>query len=140
PYDWVVPHPGTVAPASGPFVSPDHFGDYLALVLPLAAGGALFRSDLFSMRRAFRVFSGVTAFLLVCALLLSLSRGAWIASVIGLAVLFALSARMPRTRPPRVLSLEHGTVLRRASVLALALIALSLLFIGPAGRQQVDLR
>jgi len=140
PYDWGVPHPGTLARASGPFVSPDHFGDYLALVLPLAAGGALFRSDLFSTRRAFRVFSGVTAFLLVCALSLSLSRGAWIASVIGLAVLFALSARMPQAAPPRVLSPEHGTVLRRASVLTLALIALALLFIGPAGRQQVDLR
>jgi O-antigen ligase/tetratricopeptide (TPR) repeat protein len=140
PYDWGQPHPGLLARATGPFVSPDHFADYLALVLPLAAGGALFRSDLFSKQRAFRVFSGVTAFLIVCALLLSLSRAAWIASVISLAILFAFSARMPQAAWPRVLRLEPGTFPHQASVMALALIALSLLFIGPAGRQQVDLR
>jgi O-antigen ligase/tetratricopeptide (TPR) repeat protein len=140
PYDWGKPQPGELARAIGPFVNPDHFGDYLALVLPLAAGSTLFRSDLFSKSRAFRVFSAVTAFLIVCALLLSLSRGAWIASAIALAVLFGLSERMPQTARPPILRIEHGALLRWAGVLALSVIALSLLFIGPQGRRQVDLR
>lgn len=140
PYDWGAPQPGALARATGSFVNPDHFGDYLALVLPLAAGGALFRSDLFSKQLAFRVFSGATTFLIVSALLLSLSRGAWIAAAIALAILFALSAWMPQVARPRLLSLDRGTLPRRASVLALALIALSFVFIGPRGRRTVDLR
>ncbi len=140
PYDWGAPAPGALSRAVGPFVNPDHFGDYLALVLPLAVGEALFRSDLFSRQRAFRVFCAVTSFLILCALLLSLSRAAWIGAAIALALLFALSARMPQTARPRLLSFEHGTLPRRAGVLAFAVIALSLLFIGPEGRRQVDLR
>lgn len=140
PYDWGVPHPGALARALGPFVNPDHFGDYLALVLPLAAGGALFRSQLFSKAREFRVLSTVTAFLIICALLLSLSRGAWVASLISLAVLFGLSARMHQEVRPRFLRLGRGTLLRRTGVLAFGMVALCLFFIGPQGRRQIDLR
>jgi hypothetical protein len=38
PYDWGSPQ-GELPRASGPFVSPDHFGNYLAMVLPIALGG-----------------------------------------------------------------------------------------------------
>jgi O-antigen ligase/tetratricopeptide (TPR) repeat protein len=140
PYDWGVPHPSALSRAVGPFVNPDHFGDYLAMVLPLAVGGALLQSDLFSSSREFRVFSLVTSLLTVCALLLSLSRGAWIASLIALAVLFGLSARITHRARPHILRLERGKALRRVGVLALAVVAISLLFIGPHGRRRVDLR
>jgi O-antigen ligase len=140
PYDWGAPHPGDLARATGSFVNPDHFGDYLALVLPLAVGGALFRSDLFTQQHAFRVFSGVTAFMIVCALLLSLSRAAWVATAIAVAVLFALSWKTAEAARPSVLSPEHGKLLRAISVMLFAAITLSLLFIGPRGRGQVDVR
>ena len=140
PYDWGAPQPGVLARATGPFVNPDHFGDYLALVLPLAIAGALFRSDLFAQQHAFRVFSSVTAFMIVCALLLSLSRAAWVATAIAVAVLFALSGKMAEAARPSVPSLERGKLLRPISVMVFAAIALSLLFIGPRGRRQVDVR
>jgi O-antigen ligase/Flp pilus assembly protein TadD len=140
PFDWGKPQPGALGRALGPFVNPDHFGDYLAMVLPLAAGGVMFRSGLFRPTRAFRVFSAVALFMIVCALLLSLSRGAWIAAVIAIAVLFSLGARMPAQARPRLLDLGRGKLLRLAIVVAAALLTVALLFIGPQGREQVDLR
>jgi O-antigen ligase/tetratricopeptide (TPR) repeat protein len=140
PYDWGSPQPGMPLRASGSFVNPDHFGDYLALVLPLAVGGALFPFDGFSKQRAIRVFCGVTAFLALCAMLLSLSRASWMGAALALAILIALSSRMPRAARPRVLSLGYGTLPRRACVLVFAAIALCLIFVGPQGRDQIDLR
>ena len=124
----------------GPFVNFDHFGNYLALVLPLAAVGALFRDDLFSKRGAFRVFCAVTAFLVLCGLLLSASRGAWIATAIALTVLMLLSGRMPQTARPLILAGPRATVFRRVSVIALAVLVLSILFIGQRARDQIDAR
>ena len=55
PYDWGVAQTNPLSRAMGPFVNFDHFGNYLAMVLPLAAGGALFRDDLFSEKGRSRV-------------------------------------------------------------------------------------
>jgi hypothetical protein len=101
PYDWGAPKLGMALRASGPFVNPDHFGNYMAMVLPLAVAAALFPSKLFRRVRAMRVLSAVTAFMVTGALLLSLSRGAWAGAAIALAVLFVVSARMARARGGR---------------------------------------
>ena len=45
PKDWAGAMPGTHR-ASGPFVNPDHFANYLAMILPLALVGAIFRAPL----------------------------------------------------------------------------------------------
>ena len=140
PYDWGAPQPSPLSRALGPFINFDHFGNYLALVLPLATGGALFRDDLFSKRGPFRVFCAVTAFLVLCGLLLSASRGAWIATAIALMVLMLLSGRMPQTARPLVLAGPRATVFRRVSVIALAVLVLSMLFIGQRARDQIDAR
>jgi O-antigen ligase/Tfp pilus assembly protein PilF len=140
PYDWGAPQPEPPGRATGPFVNPDHFGNYLALVLPLAIGGALFRPGRGSRSREFRLFSAVTALLIICGILLSLSRGAWIASAIAVAVLFALSPRVPSDVLPRIFKRDRWTALRRVGVVSLGAIALSLLFIGARGRGQVDSR
>jgi tetratricopeptide (TPR) repeat protein len=140
PYDWGAPQPGIALRASGPFVNPDHFGNYLAMVLPLAVSGALFPAELFGRARAFRVLSGVTSFMVTGALLLSLSRGAWMGGAIALAVLFALSAKMARAGGSAFLRQARGRLLRRLGAAGFALVALALLFIGPAGRQLVDSR
>ena len=140
PYDWGAAQTGGLSRALGSFVNFDHFGNYLALVLPLAAGGALFRDDLFSKRGAFRVFCAVTGFLVLCGLLLSASRGAWIATAIALTVLMLLSGRMAQTARPLILAGSRATVLRRVSVLALAVLVLSILFIGQRARDQIDAR
>ena len=67
PYDWGAAQTSPLSRALGPFVNFDHFGNYLALVLPLAAGGALFRDDLFSKReRVPGVLCALPAFLALC--------------------------------------------------------------------------
>jgi O-antigen ligase/tetratricopeptide (TPR) repeat protein len=140
PYDWGAAQPGIPSRAMGPFVNFDHFANYLALILPLAAGGALFRDDLFSKQRAFPVFCAVTGFLALCALLLSASRGAWIATAIALTVLMVLSGRMPKAARPLILAGNRGVVFRRVSVMALAFLAFSIFFIGQRARTQIDAR
>src|SRR5205823_3521711 len=102
---------------------------------PLAAGGALFRDELFSKQGAFRAFCAITGFLGLCALLLSASRGAWIAAVIALAVLTVLSERIPKAARPLILAGPRTMVLRRISVMALAILAFSMLFIGQQARK-----
>ena len=140
PYDWGAAQTNPPSRALGPFVNFDHFGNYLAMILPLTAGGVLFRDDLFSEQRAFPVFCGVTGFLVLCGLLLSASRGAWIATAIALTVLMLLSGRMPQTSRPLILAGPRATVFRRVSVMALAVLALSMLFIGEQARDQIDAR
>jgi O-antigen ligase/tetratricopeptide (TPR) repeat protein len=137
PYDWGAAQPGIPLRASGPFVNPDHFGNYMAMVLPLAVAGSMFPSKLFRRARALRVLSAVTAFIVTGALLLSLSRGAWAGGAIALAVLFVLSARMARARGERE---APGYLPRHLIAAGFALVALALILIGPAGRQLVDSR
>jgi len=140
PYDWGAPQPGSLSRALGSFVNFDHFGNYLAVILPLAIGGTLFRDDLFSKQPAFPLFSAVTAFFALCALLLSASRGAWIATAIALTVLMLLSRRMPRASRPVILDGPLRMRLLRSSVMVLAVLIFSILFIGQQGRNQIDSR
>jgi hypothetical protein len=89
PYDWAAPRPDMLPRASGPFVNPDHFANYLMLCFPLAIVGA-FSPGLLSSRerrRRFQFFCGGSAFVLCLGLLLSLSRGAWLASLLAVSFL-----------------------------------------------------
>jgi O-antigen ligase/tetratricopeptide (TPR) repeat protein len=139
PYDWGAPQLHTLARALGPFVNFDHFGNYLALVLPLAVGGALFPDELFPEQEAFPLLCATVAFLALCGLLLSGSRGAWIAAAIALGVLMLLSRRMPRASRLAVLGTSGKPILRLGAI-ALAVLLLSILFIGQQGRNQIDER
>lgn len=139
PYDWGSPQPGIALRASGPFVNPDHFGNYLAMVLPLAVAGAVFPSNRVRRARAIRLLSAVSAFMMTGALLLSLSRGAWIAASISLAVLFGLCAHTAKQAEVSRRGIL-GYPGRRLVAAGLVLVALSLLIIGPVGRQLVDSR
>ena len=78
--------PGGVHRASGPFINPDHFANYLAMVLPLALAGALFRVPLAPAPRfsGFQFLCAAAALVLVAGILISLSRAGWIE--IGLAI------------------------------------------------------
>jgi O-antigen ligase/tetratricopeptide (TPR) repeat protein len=140
PSDWGASQPSPLSRALGPFVNFDHFGNYLAVILPLAIGGALFRDDLFSKQPAFPLFCAVTAFFVLCALLLSASRGAWIAAAIALTVLMLLSRRLPRASRPLILDGPPRMRLLRSSVMVLAALIFSILFIGQQGRDQIDSR
>jgi hypothetical protein len=72
--------PGGRARPSGPFLNPDHFANYLAMVLPLALAGALFRVPLTPAPRfsGFQFVCAAAALVLVAGILISLSRAGWI--------------------------------------------------------------
>src|SRR5438552_172301 len=92
PYDWGQPMANGVPRASGPFINPDHFANYLSLIFPIALACVLFRTSLVSKSSedALRICCGFTAFLLFMGILLSLSRGGWIGALLGIAVLLWL--------------------------------------------------
>jgi O-antigen ligase/tetratricopeptide (TPR) repeat protein len=82
-----------VARSSGPFINPDHFANYLSLILPLAIAAALFRTFMVprSQQYGLSIFCAFTGFLLFTGILLSLSRAGWIATLFGIVVLVWLA-------------------------------------------------
>jgi O-antigen ligase/tetratricopeptide (TPR) repeat protein len=143
PYDWsgFAPEISEVR-ASGPFINPDHFANYLAAILPLALGLVIYSRHLFSKESqlAAKIFFGLTAFVAFTSLLLSLSRSGWMSAILGIALLFWLFPRRAeeKSQPHRA---TKEILVRRGSLLAVAiLLIVSLFFIGPGGREQVDSR
>ena len=139
PYDWEG-SPAAIARASGPFVNPDHFGAYLAMVLPLAVVGAGFDVGLFPARFgvAFRLLCAATAFLITAGLLLSGSRGAWIGATLGLALVISLSGRISADTRSAVAGGYRRLV--GAGLVFLTVIVLALVFVGPVGTAAVSSR
>jgi O-antigen ligase/tetratricopeptide (TPR) repeat protein len=140
PYDWGTPRPEIVPHATGPFVSHVHFANYLVLILPLAVVGALFRSFVVPQEFAegFRLFCVIAVFVLLAGILLSLSRGAWIGVAIGGAVLLWALSSVPHARRSALLRTPGKRFMRFALAGFVLLLMLTLLVIGPAGREQVD--
>src|ERR1700732_4942523 len=85
PLDWQGPPLPFALRATGPFANPDHFANYLAMILPLALVAALLRIDLVPRASAslVRMASMAVAFMVLCAIVLSLSRGGWISSALS---------------------------------------------------------
>lgn len=140
PQDWPAASPESVR-ASGPFVNPDHFANFLALLLPLAAVGALF--PIASVRREhaadLRTPCAVAAFLMAAGILLSLSRGAWIASIVGVCLGLGWSFKYARDRAPKLLR-RWGVRTLPLVMGALAIFMLLLFVIGPSGRDEATSR
>jgi O-antigen ligase/tetratricopeptide (TPR) repeat protein len=90
PADWTsVP---AMVRASGPFVNPDDFANYMALLMPIAIAGAM-QGIPFRRRdglAAFRVASGAGALVMAAAIVLSLSRAGWASAAVGVASFFLL--------------------------------------------------
>jgi tetratricopeptide (TPR) repeat protein len=93
PEDWGAPMKA-VGRMRGPFVDPDHFANYLAMVLPLAVVTALYPLQIMSPRRGsnLQLIAALGSLLMAGGLLLSLSRAGWIAGLIGVAVALQLIA------------------------------------------------
>ncbi|MGE0824672.1 MAG: O-antigen ligase family protein [Candidatus Binatia bacterium] len=85
PKGWGSPMLVEIPRASGPFVNGDHFANYLALILPLTLGGMLSQGVFRDRRQARRwlALCSVTFGIVSIGILLSLSRGAWLAIGIG---------------------------------------------------------
>lgn len=96
PYDWGQARLGLEPRASGPFVNPDHFAAYLNLILPLALAAALFPTFLSrrpSSRGPFRLFCLASASVVISAIALSQSRGAWLSGLLAASIWLALLTR-----------------------------------------------
>ncbi|MGH7001907.1 MAG: O-antigen ligase family protein, partial [Stellaceae bacterium] len=136
PGDWGAANMTNPPRASGPFVDPDHFANYLAMMLPLAVVTTLFPLKMF--RRAGRVnlqlFAAVSTLVIAAALLFSLSRAGWIAAVVGAGAALALSTRRAWSLAPVALQkLDRRAVAALTLALAAGVVIL-LLAAGPATR------
>ncbi len=133
---------GEAPRASGPFINPDHFANYLSLIFPMALACALFRTLLRSRTKegAFRILSGLAALLLFSGILLSLSRSGWMSALLGVSVLLWVSPWHLQERMPSVLKRRAALAVRFSLVILCLLLILSLFFVGPGGRKQVDSR
>jgi O-antigen ligase/tetratricopeptide (TPR) repeat protein len=142
PLDWEGPHLAFALRATGPFVNPDHFASYLAMVLPLALVTALLRIDLVprAWASAVRMTSMAGAFVILCAIVLSLSRGGWIATALSVGALVALFFAQPERRRAAFGRHTDSRTLRWLALAAGGLFLFALMLIGPQGRNLTDVR
>jgi O-antigen ligase/tetratricopeptide (TPR) repeat protein len=142
PLDWEGPHLAFALRATGPFVNPDHFANYLALILPLTLVAALLRIDLVPRAWAslVRMASMAIAFMVLCAIVLSLSRGGWMSSALSVGALVAMFFLQPAHR--RAAFARHSDIrtLRWIALGAAGLFVFALMLIGPSGRNLTDVR
>jgi O-antigen ligase/Flp pilus assembly protein TadD len=153
-----------VARASGPFINPDHFANYLSLIFPLALGAALFRTFMVSKANQYglTIFCAFTGFLLFTGILLSLSRAGWMNALLGVVVLVWLApwggarqrAKRKKQRQNRIPNTQHrqpesasrltphafARVARLSLITVFILLIVSLFFAGESGREKVDAR
>jgi O-antigen ligase/tetratricopeptide (TPR) repeat protein len=91
PADWKGPLLVASPRARGPFVNPDHFANFLALILPLAVSITLFPHSIANRGRSnSRLFFGCAAIAMLIAAALSLSRGGWLAISIGIGTMLIM--------------------------------------------------
>ncbi|HVB78662.1 MAG TPA: O-antigen ligase family protein [Candidatus Binataceae bacterium] len=142
PQDWQGPHLAFALRATGPFVNPDHFANYLAMVLPLALVAALLRIDLVPRAWAgtLRMASMAIAFVMLCAIVLSLSRGGWISTALSVGVLVAMFFAQPERRRAAFARHTDTRTLRWVALAATGLFIFALMLIGPQGRNLTDVR
>ena len=136
PLDWGAPQLDVVPRASGPFVDPDHFAGFLAMIFPLAISGTFFGSPLVSSRwlNGYRIGCGVTSFVLMAAILMSQSRAGWIGLALGVMLVVLLTSRREQGGE-RIIG-SRGIALAGASCMLL----LAMAFIGTSGMDQVTAR
>ncbi|HJU12515.1 MAG TPA: O-antigen ligase family protein, partial [Candidatus Binataceae bacterium] len=142
PTDWTGPLLAESLRASGPFVDPDHFANYLAMIVPLATAGALFRDSISPSRKhaPVRLFFGGAAVVMLVAIALSLSRGGWLAACVGLCSTLAIGfCKVGGLRLSRRRSSSPNAVVATIVVLAL-IIGVTLYFSGPRGRKTIATR
>ncbi|MGH7915737.1 MAG: O-antigen ligase family protein [Candidatus Binataceae bacterium] len=142
PLDWEGPHLAFALRATGPFVNPDHFANYVAMILPLALVTALLRIDLVPRASAspVRMASMAITFVMLCAIVLSLSRGGWISAALSVGALVAMFFAQPEHRRAAFARYADIRTLRWVALAAAGLFVFALMLIGPQGRNLTDVR
>ncbi|MDB4678624.1 O-antigen ligase family protein, partial [bacterium] len=119
---------------SGPFVSRNNFGGYLALTLPLVLAPLLARTrmDLRRPRLTTQVIFGAGAAICGTALFFSLSRGSWGAAAVSLSVFLVLLVRHVPAEKRAVFLVDRRLGLRVGAAVAAAMLIFVLLPSGGA--------
>ena len=153
----------TVQRATGSFVDPDDFANYLCMIFPLSLAGALLGlpTPWKELDKGARALCGLVSFVIFAAILLSLSRAAWLEAGLAVAFLAILWVRrqaseQSRTGPTgsgkrkmevrgkfELRPLRELSPISIASVFAggfLLIILLAFLIVGPQGRDQASVR
>jgi len=122
--------------AGGTFVNPDHFACFMSLTFPMALACAMFGSELISSQWSlgFRIFSGITCFASIAALLLSGSRSGWVGVAVGVVCMLVLIRIYGRC------TTRTSLVKRSHFVAAVAICIVLIAFIGTQGQESVGQR
>jgi tetratricopeptide (TPR) repeat protein len=142
PDDWGGPLIMNSPRASGPFVDPDHFANYLAMVLPVSLAATIFPIGIVDRDKQsnLRLFAGLISLTIVAGILLSFSRAGWAATAAGVAVALILGARHVPGFTPTALRISRQwmvAILIAAFVVGLGAV---LFAAGPIGRTQMAIR
>ncbi|HVN90655.1 MAG TPA: O-antigen ligase family protein [Candidatus Binataceae bacterium] len=139
PRDWGGPLFPNPPRASGPFVDPDHFANYLAMVLPLAVVATLFPLDFVprEWRDNVRLAAGLGCTIIAPAILLSLSRAGWIAAIAGVGTVLFLSIRWSPSLAPKIAESLGKRWIYYATAALLFLVVGLFFFAGPIGEGEI---
>lgn len=143
PFDWGAPNLNRPR-MMGPFVNPDHFAAYLAMVAPLfisrAWGELAAGNDAREQDPKVPILCIAALVIVVCGILLSRSRAVWGATIVA-CMIFAILVRQLRT--PSGVQQRPGVMrswTARLGLTALIVSMLALAVIGSAGRGEIDSR
>ena len=141
PYDVGVPE-ASMSRASGPFANPNHFANYLGLIFPLSLTGVLAPGAFVAREktRRFRLVCGGISFMLLMGIVLSLSRGGWLATAVGLGILVSVFLALPPEKQPVLLQGPKKTLAYFLTSGCVLFLAMTLFFVGPSGRDALDTR
>lgn len=142
PLDWGGPGYLDSPRASGPFVDPDHFAGYLAVIFPLALSGALFPKTFFSEKWSAggRVVCASLGLVIFVAVLTSQSRAGWISIAVATALVAVLAIPSAATQTAQNGGSRYLLAARVALGTLTVLLVLATIFIGANGVTQTGAR
>ncbi|HUA36463.1 MAG TPA: O-antigen ligase family protein [Candidatus Binataceae bacterium] len=137
PFDWGKPLFDEAARrARGPFVNPDHFAGYLAMLFPLLLSLAVFGG--FPAREGVgpgaRVTAAIALFLAFAAVALSQSRAGWLGVAVGTILLVTLVLTEFSRREEGKSASAGARALRLSLSILSVMLLLTLFFVGTQGR------
>ncbi len=143
PQDWGGPLLAQAPRASGPFVDPDHFANYLAMVLPLTIITSLFHLKIVQpeKRANLRLAAVIGSLIMGFALLFSLSRAGWASAIVGIGVALMCASRVAREMAAsRTIAKFRISPALLIPIAIAASVAIMLFFAGSRGREAIDAR
>jgi O-antigen ligase/Flp pilus assembly protein TadD len=142
PRDWGVPRLG-FGRALGPFVDPDHFAAYLAMVAPLLMARALGgypAGERRSRAETVPILSSAALVVVACGILLSQSRAVWGGLVLSFLLFGVLVSRVQTPQAFRIGLKRTRLWPMRLGIAAGAIAVAAVVLIGSGGRGEVSAR